>query len=121
VKPEVAGEYDVVVTVKGEGAGGGGVSRSAGARLRVMEADPEQTGEPAEGSAMLRSLARGSGGRVQRGSGGEVKAYLEGLPREKVERTEAVRAELWRSPWYVLVAIGMLMTEWYLRRRGQLE
>lgn len=116
VKPERAGAFDVVVT---EGNAREGTVRSAIARLRADEADPELSGDETDGTQFLRSLTRGTGGRMLRP--GEVRSYLAGVPKERTERTEAVRADIWRSPWYVLAALGLLMTEWWMRRRGQIE
>lgn len=75
--------------------------------------DPRRTVET------LDVLARASGGRLVEAA--EADAIAEWIGESAARHTELVQRELWHSPWVWALLVGVLGTEWTLRRRWGLR
>jgi hypothetical protein len=62
----------------------------------------------------LRRLASESGGRLLEAS--ELPALAEDLARERTYRMLFEKQDLWSHDWLLLLIVGLLLTEWGLRR-----
>ena len=78
-----------------------------------------ELGETAMNESLLRDLAANTGGAFFR------EETLWKLPETITARTEKVRSplevELWCSPLYFLLLLGVVTAEWVLRKRSQLK
>jgi hypothetical protein len=88
--------------------------------LNLTVAEPRfELGETAMQEASLRALAEGSGGAFFR------EEDLHKLAKTVAGKTEnvttSVDAELWSSPLYFLLILGVAAAEWILRKRSQLK
>ncbi len=114
VEPEGAGAHRVTAVVEHRG----GRLESAGAALLVGGSDPELS-EPRRHDRLLRRLAVASGGRWfdLGGAGGLADTVRAGLgpPPAPVLR------DAWDTAWGFLLIVGLLATEWGLRRRWGLR
>jgi hypothetical protein len=70
---------------------------------------------PAADPAFLRRLAEESGGRFYTAAGAQ--ALAEELQVSGPASEEVVTIDIWDSPWFFAVFVGLLSTEWFLRRR----
>lgn len=68
--------------------------------------------------ARLKAVADASGGRAVELAGPDARALLDALPAPRVESAVASRRALWSSPAWAWVLGGLLLVEWFLRRRG---
>ena len=68
--------------------------------------------------AWLQSLADQTGGRVLAKS--ELDDWARGLQFESAPVMQAVTNPIWQTPYLFLLAICLLLTEWFLRRKGGL-
>jgi uncharacterized membrane protein len=75
--------------------------------------------DPRLNEALLQRLARQSGGRYVRAAdaGSIVSDLTSAIPRQ----TEPVRRDLWHEPWAYALVVGLLASEWILRRRWGLR
>ncbi len=78
-----------------------------------------ELGETAMNETLLREMAAASGGAFFR------EEHLHKLPDTISAETERVRSplevEVWSSPLYFLLLLGVVTTEWLLRKRSQLK
>jgi uncharacterized membrane protein len=75
--------------------------------------------DPRLNEAVLRRLARETGGRyVRRADAGQVTSWLEAAVPQAIEPE---RRDLWHEPWAFLLVVGVLAAEWTLRRRWGLR
>ena len=65
--------------------------------------------------APLRWLAERSGGHFLESA--ELGALREALPRETISSTRQIRLRIWDHPLFFLLFLGLLATEWGLRKR----
>jgi uncharacterized membrane protein len=101
------------------------------AKATVKDADGKLLGEPATGwvenpmadetaslvnnRSLLQRIAAWSGGRVL--SLDELPSLARQLPKLSAPVTESHTEPLWHSPWLLVALLGLLGTEWWLRRR----
>jgi hypothetical protein len=76
--------------------------------------DPAEFRDPRPDRALLTNLARGTGGSVIR-SPGEL-AELLGRHKDATVKTIITRSPRWDNPLFWLLFLGLLSTEWILRR-----
>ncbi len=78
-----------------------------------------EVGETAMNEPLLKAVAASTGGAFFR------EETLHTLPETISQRTERVRSplevELWASPLYFLLMLGIVTTEWVLRKRSNLK
>jgi uncharacterized membrane protein len=82
-------------------------------QLQVID-DPAEFWDPRPDFAQLERLAQAASGRVIK-TPGELATLLEQHPKASV-RTVAMRWPLWDSPLLWLVILGLLVSEWIIRR-----
>jgi uncharacterized membrane protein len=113
-EPADPGVYRVSVT-----AARGGVSLgSATASALVGGADPEMA-DPRLNTALLERLAASTGGRVL--TAGDLDGLADLLRAGMPASAYAVRQDAWHNAWSFLLLIGLLVSEWLLRRRWGLR
>ena len=106
-----AGAYRVKATVKdGTGAVLGETSTGWALNPAADEFAALTPNRP-----VLERLAQWSGGRVLKLE--EVEAWAKDLPTQTLPVTETRVEPLWDHTWVLLVLVGLLGTEWWLRRR----
>jgi uncharacterized membrane protein len=122
-KTDAPGEYKVVVSGKAKDTDGKEVTGEATARFLVYEDDAEMIRRAADHD-FLRKLAADGGGTFLRPE--ELEGFLEKLRTQPLleDRTKAKGWPEWKSnrttPFlgtYVLLFVGLLSLEWFLRRR----
>jgi len=89
------------------------VAASSSIQLQVID-DPAEFRDPRPDSAQLKRLAQAASGRVIQTSA-ELAALLEKHPEASV-RTVVTQSPLWDSPLLWLLVLGLLVSEWILRR-----
>jgi uncharacterized membrane protein len=113
IRPEAAGLYRLQV----EARRGTRVLGSVDRWFYVGGTDREFS-DPRLNEALLKRMARESGGRYAPLEEADVAAWLQAAaPRE----VQAERRELWHAPWAFLLVIALLAGEWVLRRRWGLR
>ena len=91
----------------------GGEAR-ANARIAVAASPEERRGESPD-AEFLKTIARQSGGAyIARGQGN---SWLKMLPKPKRETERLVVTDIWNHPLPVVILLGCLCAEWWLRRR----
>lgn len=70
---------------------------------------------PAADLAFLQRLAAESGGRLF--TGDNVRRLPEELEVQGASTSEVVLLDIWDSPWFFVILVGLLSAEWFLRRR----
>jgi uncharacterized membrane protein len=75
--------------------------------------DPEFA-DPRLNEAFLRRLARRTGGQYV--GAADIDRVLAAVTSSVPQNAEPERRDLWHSPWTLLLVIGLLATEWVLRR-----
>ncbi|MBM3876053.1 MAG: VWA domain-containing protein [Verrucomicrobia bacterium] len=110
--PLAPGQYEVSVTVEGHPEAGAkartefGVSGQSGGEMTHLHCD----------EALLRQLAHHSGGEFFREEDlGALAERLKPLSQAKVVESDTV---LWRSYWWFVPVILLLVVEWVLRKRA---
>ena len=112
--PEQPGLYRVAVTAR-RGKTEIGASSST---LLVGGADLEMT-QPRLNSAVLERIASQTGGHLI--EPGDLGRTVTALQTAAPAAALAARRDLWHSAWSLLFIIGLLATEWLLRRRWGLR
>lgn len=120
-RPGEPGRYVAEVAPRGRGVHrvtavvehGGGIVEPAAAAVLVGGADPELS-EPRRHERVLRQLAESTGGRsFDLGAGGRLAAAVRaGLGPPPIP----VLRDAWDTVWVFLLIVGLLVTEWGLRR-----
>lgn len=113
------GAYRAVAEVKAS-AEAGQPALPLGRKSSGWTQDPraEEFAQPAPGREWLERLARDSGGELLTLADlPKLPARLQNL-RAPVEET--VIRPLWHAPWFFALVLGLLGTEWVLRRKGGL-
>jgi hypothetical protein len=113
-RPSAAGVFRIAV----EARQGAAAVRTASAALLVGGADVEMT-DPRLNAPVLQRIALASGGRLvePREAGAIVEPLRAGLPAARL----AVTHDLWHTGWSFAAIVGLLGTEWVLRRRWGLR
>jgi hypothetical protein len=96
------------------------VGPSAWTRFLVDAGDPELD-NPAADYQLMEEIAKLSGGNMIPPE--DLDEYLEQLQSERLpslELTEIRRTSLWDNPYVLLVFVGMISAEWFLRKRNGL-
>ncbi|MEY4483377.1 MAG: hypothetical protein RL693_829 [Verrucomicrobiota bacterium] len=106
-----AGAYRIKASVK-DGTGVEIGSTSTGWALNPA-AEEFQSLMP--NRALLERLATWSGGRVLEMS--ELADWAKAMPEVKLPIMETRTEPLWHQPWFLLLLVALLGTEWWLRRR----
>ncbi len=106
-----AGAYRIKASVK-DGTGAEIGSTSTGWALNPA-ADEFQSMMP--NRALLERLASWSGGRVLEMK--DVADWANKLPDIKLPIMETRTEPLWHQPWFLMILVALLGTEWWLRRR----
>lgn len=106
-----AGAYRIKASVK-DGTGTEIGSTSTGWALNPA-ADEFQSLMP--NRALLERLALWSGGRVLAMK--DVADWARTMPNKKLPVMETRTEPLWHQPWFLLLVVALLGTEWWLRRR----
>lgn len=96
---------------------GNRVAAEADLDIQVMNDSPEFR-DPRPDHARLAALARGSGGRVLTNSG-DLASVLT-LDGAQADRVVVTRSPAWDRPWLWLLLLGLLSTEWVVRRAAGL-
>jgi hypothetical protein len=91
---------------------------SAEAWARVGGADGELV-DPRRDVETLRRLVEDTGGRLA--GPGESAEIADWIAAAAMPSAELVQRELWHSPWVLAMVMGLLGTEWTLRRRWGLR
>src|SRR5580765_1054706 len=112
--PEQTGLY----RVHAEARRGTTTLGSADRWMYVGGADREFT-DPRLNEGFLRRVARNSGGRYVRAA--DASKVLEWLQAAVPQNAAPERRDLWHEPWALGLLIGLLCTEWILRRRWGLR
>ena len=105
------GAYRVKATVKD---GTGAVIGEANTGWALNPA-AEEYGALLPNRALLERLAAWSGGRVV--ALDDLGAWVKSLPNLKLPVTETRTEPLWHRWWVLLILVGLLGTEWWLRRK----
>jgi hypothetical protein len=118
--PEQAGLYRGEFIAPAAGAYQFFVERDPNAPLDFNVTEPKfEFGETAMNESLLRELAATTGGAFFR------EEDLHKLPEVIQQKTERVRSplevELWASPLYFLLLIGVVTVEWVLRKMSYLK
>ena len=118
--PDQPGMYRGEFTAPAPGEYGFALERDEKVVLDLSIADPKlELGETAMNEALLRQMASTSGGAFFR----EEDLYK--LPDAIRLKTESVKStldvEIWSSPAYFLVLLGLVTSEWILRKTMQLK
>jgi uncharacterized membrane protein len=97
----------------------GAISLGTADRWFYVGGSDREFADPRLNEALLRRLARESGGKYVRSAdaGQIVPALRSSAPRT----TEPERRDLWHEPWAFALVIGLLAAEWILRRRWGLR
>jgi hypothetical protein len=97
----------------------GAISLGTTDRWFYVGGSDREFADPRLNEGLLRRLARESGGKYVRSAdaGQLVPALRSSAPRN----TEPERRDLWHEPWAFALVIGLLATEWILRRRWGLR
>jgi uncharacterized membrane protein len=124
-KTDAPGEYRLVVDGKARDTDGQEVSGQASARFLVYQDDAEMTRRAAD-HAFLQRLAAAGGGRFHPGDEDELARYLHELPSQPLSGWRP-KANLWPDwrrtslsaflPTFLIVFVGLVSLEWFLRRR----
>lgn len=117
VDTEMPGDYWVKVDATADSAP---VGPTAWTRFLVDSGDPELD-NPAADYQLMEEIAKLSGGSLIPPE--ELDNYLGQLQSERLpsmELTEIRRTPLWDNPYVLLLFVGMISTEWYLRKRNGL-
>jgi uncharacterized membrane protein len=124
-KTDAPGEYRLVVDGKAKDTDGQTVSGQASARFLVYQDDAEMTRRAAD-HEFLKRLASAGGGKFHAGNEEELARYLHELPSQPLSGWRP-KANLWpdwrRSslsaflPTFLIVFVGLVSLEWFLRRR----
>jgi len=114
VVPERAGLY----RVHGEAKRGSTVLGSVDGWVNVGGSDPEFT-DPRLNDALLRRMARESGGRYVRAA--EAGLLISDIEAAVPHQAEPERRDLWHEPWTFAIVVMLLSAEWVLRRRWGLR
>lgn len=117
IDTDVPGDYWVKVDATLDSAP---VGPTAWTRFLVDAGDPELD-NPAADYQLMEEIAKLSGGSLIPPE--ELEYYLKELQSERLptlELTEIRRTPLWDNPYVLLLFVGMISTEWYLRKRNGL-
>jgi uncharacterized membrane protein len=124
-KTDAPGEYRLVVDGKARDTDGQEVSGQASARFLVYQDDAEMTRRAAD-HEFLKRLAAAGGGRFHPGDEDELARYLHELPSQPLSGWRP-KANLWPDwrraslsaflPTFLIVFVGLVSLEWFLRRR----
>jgi uncharacterized membrane protein len=124
-KTDAPGEYRLVVDGKAKDTDGQAVSGQASARFLVYQDDAEMTRRAAD-HEFLKRLAAAGGGKFHPGDEDALARYLHDLPSQPLSGWRP-KANLWpdwrRSslsgflPTFLVVFVGLVSLEWFLRRR----
>lgn len=118
--PDQPGMYRGEFTAPAPGEYTFALERDEKTKLDLSVADPKlELGETAMNEVLLRQLATTSGGAFFRE---EDLFKLPDAIRLKTERVQSTMdVEIWSSPAYFIVMIGLLAAEWILRKTMQLK
>jgi hypothetical protein len=117
------GRWDLIVSAEpptaplDEQAGREWLSQSQVVTVQVDRPDAEML-DPRPNPQWLVQVAQQTGGQVVPPD--QIEAWAKGLPRKPVQVTRVQQAELWRHPALATIFLGVLCTEWFLRRRNRL-
>jgi uncharacterized membrane protein len=114
VVPERAGLY----RVHAEARRGSTVLGSVDGWVNVGGSDREFA-DPRLNEAVLRRLARESGGRYVRAA--EAGTLVSNVEKAVPQQAETERRDLWHEPWAFAIVVALLSAEWVLRRRWGLR
>jgi hypothetical protein len=112
--PEQPGLYRVSVSARRGRVDAG----SAASALLVGGADVEMS-DPRLNAQLLERVAAGTGGRVMQP--GEVETLVSALRAATPAAALAVSKDLWHNAWSFVLIIGLLTSEWLLRRKWGLR
>jgi uncharacterized membrane protein len=107
-----AGEYTIEITATHEGASLG----SARARFLVFDQDLELDNPAADPTAMASLAAMTGGQSLPPEQFGELLERLKAYP-DQLEIQVQTRRELYDNPFLFVLLIGMMGTEWFLRKK----
>jgi uncharacterized membrane protein len=108
ILPDKAGQYEVVVIE----------DKSTTLRFEVVEPKAELA-ESAMNETLLRQMAAVSGGAFFREEDLHTLVKQMGGKRERIQNTREI--EIWSSPIYFLLMLGILIAEWITRKISQLK
>jgi uncharacterized membrane protein len=114
LRPTAAGLYRVQVEARRGTDGLGSADRwfYVGGRDREFA-------EPRLNEGVLRRVAQATGGQYVRTA--DVSRVIASLESMAPLALEPERRELWHEPWVLLLMVGLLSAEWFLRRRWGLR
>jgi len=117
------GRWDLVVAAEppasplDEQAGREWLSQSQAVTVQVDRPDAEML-DPRPNLQWLAQVAQQTGGQAVPPD--QIEAWAKALPRKPVQLTRVRQYELWHHPALATIFLGVLCTEWFLRRRNRL-
>jgi len=118
--PDRGGRYQVTARLVRADAGGRH-ERAAQVTEFIVRGSDLELEDPTTNPAALAQIARLSGGLYAAlGDAHDVEQLMEAIPSQPTVTRQKVTAETWNSPLLFLVFLGLVTTEWIVRRRNQL-
>lgn len=115
IEPGEAGIYRVTAAEDG----GGAADEEPGGISFIVEPPAKEVRGPTSDEGYLKSIASGSGGVYVRAGDGAGRLRIDDSRKKTVTGYET--KELWDSPFFLLLILGLLFSEWSLRRRWGLK
>ena len=114
-----AGETGIYRVTADENPGGGSSGEELGGISFIVEPPAKEVRGPTSDEGYLKSIASGSGGVYIRAGDGAERLRIDDSRKKTVTGYET--KELWDSPFFLLLILGLLFSEWSLRRRWGLK
>ncbi|MCC6712357.1 MAG: hypothetical protein IT344_03255 [Candidatus Dadabacteria bacterium] len=115
IEPGETGIYRVTAAEDG----GGAADEEPGGISFIVEPPAKEVRGPTSDEGYLKSIASGSGGVYVRAGDGAGRLRIDDSRKKTVTGYET--KELWDSPFFLLLILGLLFSEWSLRRRWGLK
>ena len=117
---EQPGMYRAQLPAPAPGAYAFSVDHDTTAKLELAIADPQQElAEPAMNQPLLEKMAAASGGQFFREE--DLHTLPDKLTAAPEHQRSTMEREVWASPFYFLLMLGVVTTEWILRKVSQLK
>jgi uncharacterized membrane protein len=114
IRPEQSGLYHVHADARR-----GSTPLGTADRWMYVGGADREFADPRLNEGMLRRIARNSGGRYVRAA--EATKVVDWLAAAVPQNAAPERRDLWHEPWAFALIVGLLSTEWILRRRWGLR